>query len=77
MLLKSIIGPEGQTLWTSDRFTGVHHDQFHLQQSRVYFKPGVHIINSSLLDDCLIAYNDAGKTRFHGVAPLSVQEFLA
>ena len=40
-------------------------------------KQGVHIINSFLLDNCLIAYNDAGQTRFYGVAPMSVHDFLA
>ena len=50
--LRVSLAPKGRP-WISDRFHGVHDDQSHLQQSRVNLKPGVHIINSFLLDNCL------------------------
>jgi hypothetical protein len=38
---------------------------------------GVHIVNSFLLDNCLVGFTDAGQTKFYGVKPASCHEFLS
>jgi len=37
----------------------------------------IHIVNSYLLDNCLIGFNDAGQTAYYGVNPVSCHDYLS